>query len=1113
MSIILEEKISLLYDFINNDNKSNFNIKTIDINKVKSDDIQISKGKMSHHLLNELIKSKLQLFYSNKNTIYFKKIDDMYTALIKITLKNNKEENDNLISYILSELYLKNKTKHILLPILNFEIKLDNIKDILNGINNKITNKLEQNKNCFIKIRENFYNNIITLKNYIINNNDFLIIKIILFQIIHTLFIIQQKFPQFLHNKLNCNNIFIGITNNHENKINEYLVNNKIFYIPNTEFEIKITNFEYATINNDNDNESSTTDININNESGEIVTNIDEYKINKPEKNHFYDLFILFNDLKKIINLNSEINIFIDNIRYMDNIESVLNDKLFNEFNKNDKIIKKNNLLGSRKINRKEITNENNKIDKKNIINKRIIKNNLINSKLSENSKKYLGNQKNLTRYIDNQEGGYDKTIKPPFKTERNTPFVSNDEKNVYNKKKIENPPNTQPIILEQTIYDTSKPAQTKPQYPPAFIPIYDNQGEVSNVLPYSSIKNPAYSGPIQKIYNISLANPLTNHTTINRVFEDVLPGDPFNLNFNSTYERIQLSEFIKTNIYSQTGGAETLLSYLKLIDLNPYTLNKNPYQDLADNFMLYRAAYPIRFNEQKNNIEIAKNALGLNIRLYNMSLGEINADKINEKIDKEKFNLWREIKYYNHVREEIIKKKKSPNFISLVFDKIDTNKNIDWTEFNDIKNNGIIKQNKSINDYHDLTEIKKFSFLNKKIINIYCFSSLNDKFILEWKQLISDSLLSNINFLLIDINDSIKMAEYNIKNTNGPLIIFEVDNIKQKYKDSMDCETIKKYILQVLHENKLDLTLSSNNTLILVTEAPNNNIITWMSPVYESHGTISRMISTGYHSIKVWEIILFQIVYIYAILQKEELFFENITLAHNFYIKDLYMEQSNISYWIYEINNYNYYIPNYGYLVLFDSKYSDIDDKYKLSSTKLFEENNYSNDEIYTNIFYQFKEIMDPINFTNKLKIMGGLEPPNEILDIIRQIYNDTDLDIKNYFKKYFKFFLHNKIGSLLTKTEKEIINILNRPVLNNGNLIIYQERYDEYRWVLYDGSDSSNSLIHNILNKDDTNKIIIQNTRAFNLVGYPEINKIFPENKDNVNYDEKNLIEKYIL
>ena len=33
------------------------------------------------------------------------------------------------------------------------------------------------------------------------------------------------------------------------------------------------------------------------------------------------------------------------------------------------------------------------------------------------------------------------------------------------------------------------------------------------------------------------------------------------------------------------------------------------------------------------------------------------------------------------------------------------------------------------------------------------------------------------------------------------------------------------------------------------------------------------------------------------------------------------------LNYWIYNVDGLDYYVPNYGYLVLFDSKYSDLED------------------------------------------------------------------------------------------------------------------------------------------------------------------------------------------
>ena len=47
----------------------------------------------------------------------------------KISAESTKiQDNDSKISYILSELVIKNKTKHILLSILNLQLNIDKLK-------------------------------------------------------------------------------------------------------------------------------------------------------------------------------------------------------------------------------------------------------------------------------------------------------------------------------------------------------------------------------------------------------------------------------------------------------------------------------------------------------------------------------------------------------------------------------------------------------------------------------------------------------------------------------------------------------------------------------------------------------------------------------------------------------------------------------------------------------------------------------------------------------------------------------------------------------------------------------------------------------------------------
>jgi predicted methyltransferase len=70
---------------------------------------------------------------------------------------------------------------------------------------------------------------------------------------------------------------------------------------------------------------------------------------------------------------------------------------------------------------------------------------------------------------------------------------------------------------------------------------------------------------------------------------------------------------------------------------------------------MIYRAGYPIRFDDKTKNIMLAKTGMGLNIRIYRMSEGDVKCKTIGSGIDCEDFDLWREIQYYEWARNRPI--------------------------------------------------------------------------------------------------------------------------------------------------------------------------------------------------------------------------------------------------------------------------------------------------------------------------------------------------------------------------------------------------------------------------------------------------------------------------
>ena len=110
---------------------------------------------------------------------------------------------------------------------------------------------------------------------------------------------------------------------------------------------------------------------------------------------------------------------------------------------------------------------------------------------------------------------------------------------------------------------------------------------------------------------------------------------------------------------------------------------------------MLYNAAYPVKYDDGK--IEIAKYSMGLNLRIYNLSVGALNANGLNSRFSWDNFDVWRELKYYEYVRDEILGKNVSPNFITLLAHKYDRKSKFNYRELNQI-----INQHKTGTTYHD---------------------------------------------------------------------------------------------------------------------------------------------------------------------------------------------------------------------------------------------------------------------------------------------------------------------------------------------------------------------------------------------------------------------------
>jgi hypothetical protein len=611
-------------------------------------------------------------------------------------------------------------------------------------------------------------------------------------------------------------------------------------------------------------------------------------------------------------------------------------------------------------------------------------------------------------------------------------------------------------------------PTQT-PYFPPQMNPLW----------PYSY--SPQLVAPVIKQYSIN-DGPFVNYTTLSVVKEDNLPKH-FDNTSNTLGERVNIYNFIRSvfikhydgeDIDLDGKGKNSLLSYLKFLELNPYSSSQytdNPYKGLPDDMVIYRSCYPIRYDETTNTVQCALNSIGMNIRIYKMTHAEYNIKK-SEQNNFYDFNIWREIAYYEYIREQVIKRKICPNFTLMYCYYISEKCNVDFGKVNRLKG-------------------KKYTV----------------------EELKADFKKSQ------DILQATKQV--NIPST----IIQPVSTLLELRKDPYQQSCSKNSIVRTFNDN---INTLIGKGLVVLTEAPTYNIYGWSSRTYKQEGNIHRMVNTGYHTSEVWMSVLFQIMVALYVLQLNKIAFNNFTIEDNVYIKDLTLHENIVTYWKYKINNFEYYVPNYGYLVMIDSNYKDIEgtqytlikqaDKkaFKIYSN-IFKDKLYDDDSLNKLCFESFKMAINPNTFTLAFTNAGGTPPPEDIRSLLSEIYNvatsqNAPMNIDYYIYRYMKTLLNNRIGTYLSELEAK--NIRDGPV-NPGEIVVYVSGSGIYQYALFleefdkDGIKSVKILIKNNPKDDD---LVIVETTIDTLKKYNDvIVQNYKPNESNLN--EEDLLETYVV
>ena len=580
------------------------------------------------------------------------------------------------------------------------------------------------------------------------------------------------------------------------------------------------------------------------------------------------------------------------------------------------------------------------------------------------------------------------------------------------------------------------------------------------------------YTPFIYKDYHINLGGPNGDHIQASLIYEDALPPPEIYSSYKTIRERNSLCEYVRGTFITSDegeyvdfdGGANSLNSRLKLIQLNPYNTNlfsSNPYKNLPKGLLIYKSCYPIVYDKASSLVQCNKTAVGLNIRVYKLTIKEFIVKYFNSSTKMENLKINTNLKaIIDKIKKEIGEDKLS-----------------DWDS-----------ELKPIN-FDVWRENSYYAFIRNKIN----YQNICPNFVKSYCYFINKN--ANLSF-----------------GKNGHAIKF--DN--------------KVTVSEILSDE------FSNSTMILLTESPNQNIFQWASNSYVQNKGIRKMVYSGYKPESHWKSVISQMLIIFYVMDKYCFTFREMDINANFYVKDLNVYGDNKQYWQYTIENIDYYIPNFGHLIMIDHNYKDLVNPENIGKSKIIMKDEFDDNEeiIKRTIVDNAINCFNPNNFSGQFLEIGGVALPTVIGDLFNKIYQDLkDLREKlidgeksidsqkitwgTFIKKYLMLYIHNRVGTSIRDLEVNYIrkNETRARPFKPGELVIWEEKYETYRIVLWLNSIDKTTC-ECITKNDKTNEYDKVECPVDMLYHYSEFETLKQDGKQGepmIGYDY--IIERYIL
>jgi hypothetical protein len=233
---------------------------------------------------------------------------------------------------------------------------------------------------------------------------------------------------------------------------------------------------------------------------------------------------------------------------------------------------------------------------------------------------------------------------------------------------------------------------------------------------------------------------------------------------------------------------------------------------------------------------------------------------------------------------------------------------------------------------------------------------------------------------------------------------------------------------------------------------------------------------------------------------------FNNFSLEHNVFVKDISKEGNFTTYWKYKINGIDYYIPNDGFVVLVDSNYRDLD--FTRTTVLPSSESEYKINGSFLNNAKFEDDMSDMLERALRFDIFKNA--PDEFSKTVSKMRESItkEKNISWYIQKYMSRFMNNRIGTFLKADEISNIKQNGGKDFHTGEIAVHKSGNGQLKFSMFLNNTTGGHV--NILTELNNEQIV----PAYSIVKYSLAENIVQNFKPNeAKMNEEDLLETYMI